>query len=390
VRFHEIASRIGMRSNLEEIDMPINDLDDYFKNNIPRVFNPSDRTSPNVQGVKLDPMTGKVISLNFAKPEVQSGETAPVTQGINTSQMNRDVHGVPQVMEPPETGILATLKKAFSGIGGVLGGAFSSADEALKDPEKGAGIARMLATLGQAFSAAEPNSWQNQLSRTMVQTAAGQQAQAMREGKELPGVAGFGITPDEMSAMVKEELAKDRMGLAEREVAAREEQVEKIPTIEEETASRIAIEQAKPVTAKGYQLQTYPNETGGKTTVLLDPNSGTRYPIATSPRQSTSEDVSLSAEQRRQYQLATKLTATQLARQGYGQIVQLDDQSWTIKYTKEIADSPEKMTEAEAEYRRILRGRLTNLINTNKLPKDYLEVEFGAGGEEEEFSLYPL
>lgn len=380
MRFHEIASRIGMRSNLEEIDMPINDLDNYFKNNISRVFNPSDRTSPNVQGVRIDPITGKVISLNFAKPEVQSGGTAPVMQGVNTSQ------SVPQVMEPPETGILATLKKAFSGIGGALGGAFSSADEALKDPEKGAGIARLLATLGQAFSAAEPNSWQNQLSRTMVQTAAGQQAQAMREGKELSGIAGFGITPDEMSAMVKEELEKERTGLAEREVAAREEQVEKIPTIEEETASRIAIEQAKPVTAKGYQLQTYPNETGGKTTVLLDPNSGARYPVATSPRQSTSEDVSLSAEQRRQYQLATKLAAQKLAK--YGQIIQLQDQSWTILYNKAVASNPELLTEAEAEYNTELRRRISNLISTGKLPNDYMEIEFGGAAEpKEDFSL---
>jgi hypothetical protein len=104
-----------------------------------------------------------------------------------------------------------------------------------------AGIARLLAILGQSFSASDPNSWQNQLSKAMIDITSARQAsemqKALAEGRPLPrGMSMFGVTPAEQEAAYKHQyeleaqkreaerlaIEKEKLALEKRETAVQE------------------------------------------------------------------------------------------------------------------------------------------------------------------------
>ena len=253
------------------------------------------------------------------------------------------------------------------------------------------GAARLLAMIGQSLAAVEPNSWQNQLSGMVGQYAAGQQSKALREGKELTGIAGFGITPQERAAIATEalgerrvraeerrgDIAEEELGIQRRRTDIEEERVGKIPTAEEEMAIRAA-----GASTKGLQMRTIPVD-GKDVSVLFnpDPNNPFYIPIASSPIQQADNTASLRTDQRQWYNVATKQAASELARLGYGSIIQLADGSWTIKYDKEITG--DEITEANSVYNSILKRRLGSMVEVGKIPKSFLELE----GTKEDFEM---
>jgi hypothetical protein len=92
----------------------------------------------------------------------------------------------------------------------------------LNDPANRAGIARMLAMVGGSLSAVEPNSWQNQLATGVQSTAAGVQQQQALAGKDMSGIAGFGMSPAERMEVTKQlqeqQLATQKMDLEKQKV----------------------------------------------------------------------------------------------------------------------------------------------------------------------------
>ena len=89
-----------------------------------------------------------------------------------------------------------------------------------------AGLSRAIGMGAKAATAGYPNSWQQQLAQGVDKTAAALQQEAMRQEQTLTGIQRAGITPEEYSAMIAEQMEKRR-------VEATEMQVEKMETPDE-------------------------------------------------------------------------------------------------------------------------------------------------------------
>jgi hypothetical protein len=95
------------------------------------------------------------------------------------------------------------------------------------------GFARLLATLSGSISARDPSSWQNALSKSLVDMTSGRQAQMlmgqMSGGPQMSRLDQFGMTPTEYSNVFNElrlrheqDLADKKLGLEERNVVTDE------------------------------------------------------------------------------------------------------------------------------------------------------------------------
>ena len=287
-----------------------------------------DESTPTMSGASFDPMTGKISKLAFdTKLQTAAGVGAGASGKASAPQATPTASGGPDL--------------------------------------KGLGLARLLSTIGGAFSAAEPQSWQAQLSKGVGEFAKGGQFEALSRGVEPEGIGGFGITPEER-------IAAKRLGMMETELGlkAKEETPE-----EKLTRTKAGI---RPPTTKGLQLQTI--KVGDQNVAgVFDPESGNFNAVATSPIQESGGASSLRSDQRLWYNKATKEAADILVRSGMGDIIQLADGSWTIKFNAEIAGDPERLTEAEAMYRDALNERLENLVEIGKVPESFLKL-VGSGG----------
>jgi len=242
-------------------------------------------------------------------------------------------------------------------------------------PLNRAGASRLFGTIAQALTAAYPKSWQYQLGGAANKMGAATQQRAIAEGKNLEGIAGFGITPEERSQMVKE-------ALSEREATSMADyrkkytdyllgMLEKTPGAEQRM-EEIEAKKTPPAPVK-WQRQTFPSN-GQNVTVAFNPVTLERVPIATSPIQNTAAETSLSNTQRGWYNDATRQATKELSMLGYGDLIKLSDGSYTIKYNEETANDPDLQTKANADYYRLLRKYLSRYADLKRLPRSFAEA----------------
>lgn len=142
---------------------------------------------------------------------------------------------------------------------------------------QGAGLARMLGALGAAVSAKEPTSWQHQLGLQAERLGRADQMQALREGKKLPGVAGFGITDQDRAQLLGEAMAGEELGLKRKQVGAMETQARKMETPGERRAREVEVARIRSAGSGTGQLQFksgVPMEGGQVGNLVFDPMSG--------------------------------------------------------------------------------------------------------------------
>jgi hypothetical protein len=94
------------------------------------------------------------------------------------------------------------------------------------------GISRLLATIGQAASASDPTSWQNQLANSMIGITSAQQAGAIQKeleaGRSIPtsGIGMFGVTPQERQAALAEQMQRQQMALEQTRAQQAQQQID--------------------------------------------------------------------------------------------------------------------------------------------------------------------
>jgi len=121
---------------------------------------------------------------------------------------------------------------------------------ALSQLASGPGLARLFAGLAQAFSAQEPNSWQNQVGKFGEQLASGRQAQMLAEsmkpgGKPLTQFDTFGMSPQEIAAVTEQNQRQQAVDVQKQQLALEQEkQAALLPGQQKLLEANVAGEQA--------------------------------------------------------------------------------------------------------------------------------------------------